>query len=312
MKKLSLFGFIAVFAVFFASCSDDDTTKDNSIAGIASRTEDLSLLVKALDKAGLVETLKTGNYTVFAPTNDAFMNAGYDAEAIDALPASGVPALRELLLNHVVNGKNLSTVLTNNMYVKTLGKGAASATNTLSMHIGVTGSGASTIVTLNGGAQVVTADVEASNGVVHIVDEVIGLPTVVTHATANSNFSDLVGLLSGAGLVPTLSGTLGAPFTVFAPNNTAFATFETQNPGTLASLTSTQVSSVLTYHVIGGANVLSTGIPASSPTLESGILQFSGTTITDEADRDTGIIATDIQASNGVIHVVNNVLLPEL
>lgn len=308
MKKLSLFGFIAIFAILFVSCSDDDTTKDNSIAGIASRTEDLSLLVKALDKAGLVETLKTGNFTVFAPTNDAFIAAGYTEATIDALPSSGIPALREILLNHVVSGKTLSTALSNNMYVKTLGKGAASTTNTLSMHIGVVG----TTVTLNGGAQVVTADIEASNGVVHVVDEVIGLPTVVTHAVANSNFSTLVELLSGAGLVPTLNGTASSPFTVFAPNNAAFTTFESQNPGTLVSLTSGQVTSVLTYHVVGGANVLSTGIPASATTLESGILQFSGTTITDEAERQTGIIAVDIQASNGVIHVVNNVLLPEL
>jgi uncharacterized surface protein with fasciclin (FAS1) repeats len=160
---------------------------------------------------------------------------------------------------------------------------------------------------------VVTADIEASNGVIHVVDNVIGLPTVVNHAIANPNFTTLVGLVSGAGLVPTLSGTAGSPFTVFAPTNTAFTTFETQNPGVLASLNSTQVSSVLTYHVVGGANVLSTEIPTTPiTTLESGTFTISGTTITDEANRQTGIVAVDIQGSNGVIHVINNILLPNL
>ncbi|WP_298141768.1 fasciclin domain-containing protein [Flavobacterium sp.] len=310
MKKLSLFGFIAVFAVLFTSCSDDDKKTDNSISGIASRTEDLSLLVKALDKAGLVETLKTGNYTVFAPTNDAFIEAGYDEAAIANLPASGVPALRELLLNHVVNGKNLSSALSNNMYVKTLGKGAASAANTLSMHIGVTGSGATTVVTLNGGAEVITADVEASNGVVHIVDEVIGLPTVVTHALANSNFSQLVELLSAQGLVPTLNGTASSPFTVFAPVNSAFT------PAVLGVYTGLATSDlrtqVLTYHVVGGANVLANAIPSGNIlTLQGESFTITGTAINDAGTTtNKNIILTDVQCSNGVIHAIDGVLLP--
>jgi len=151
---------------------------------------------------------------------------------------------------------------------------------------------------------------------IYNIDEIISLPTIADHAVANPNFTTLVGLLSGAGLVPTLdaSGPL-APFTVFAPSNTAFTTFEMENPGTLASLTAAQVSSVLTYHVVPEANVLSTGIPTIPIiTLETGTLTIAGTTITDEEMRETSIntSAVDIQCSNGVIHVVNNVLLPTL
>ncbi|MFN3969734.1 fasciclin domain-containing protein, partial [Flavobacterium sp.] len=198
-------------------------------------------------------------------------------------------------------------------YVKTLAKGSASTTNTLSMYIEVGSTVKLNGGATNGGATVVTADIEASNGVIHVVDNVIGLPTVVNHAIANPNFTTLVGLVSGAGLVPTLSGTAGSPFTVFAPTNAAFTTFESQNPGVLASLTSAQVTSVLTYHVVGGANVLSTGIPTTPiTTLETGTFSISGTTITDEANRQTGIVAVDVQGSNGVIHVINNVLLPSL
>nr|WP_236554699.1 fasciclin domain-containing protein [Flavobacterium sp. 9AF] len=135
------------------------------------------------------------------------------------------------------------------------------------------------------------------------------------HAVANPALSTLTNLLSQQSLVPVLSGQTNAPFTVFAPSNTAFTTFENENPGTLASLTSEQVTSVLTYHVISGANVLSNAIPSGPiTTLESGTLSITGTTITDEVSRETQIETSlvDIQTSNGIIHVINNVILPQL
>jgi uncharacterized surface protein with fasciclin (FAS1) repeats len=290
------------------------SSSQQTIVDIASANANLSILVQALDKAGLVATLQgAGPFTVFAPDNDAFIAAGYTSAVISALPA-GDPGLTQILLNHVVIGAVQSTGLINNTYIKTLGKGSASFTNTLSMYVKIAGA----TVTLNGGATnsgatIVTADIEASNGVIHVVDNVISLPTVVNHAIANPNFTTLVALVNATGLVATLSGTAGSPFTVFAPTNDAFTTFESQNPGVLASLSSGQLSSVLTYHVVGGANVLSIAIPTSPiTTLESGTFTIAGTTITDEQNRQTSIILTDVQCSNGVIHAVNNVLLPSL
>lgn len=309
-NKIKFLAVIAVIATIFTSCSSDSSSSDTTISGLASSRSDLTLLVQALDKAGLVSTLQgTGPFTVFAPDNDAFIAAGYTSAVISALPAND-PGLTQILLNHVVSGAVQSTGLVNNTYIKTLGKGSASSTNTLSMYVKIAGA----TVTLNGSAEVIEANIIASNGVIHVVDEIIGLPTIKDHAVANPNFTTLVGLLSGAGLVPTLDG-FGplSPFTVFAPSNTAFTTFEMQNPGTLASLSPGQVSSVLTYHVVKNANVLSTGIPTTPiTTLETGTFTIAGTTITDEAMRQTNIVAVDIQCSNGVIHVVNNVLLPTL
>lgn len=305
-KLIKLTLLVATSTVMF-SCSDDDNVapESNTIAAIASRNPNFTTLVAALDRAGLVQTLdQNGPFTVFAPTNAAFNDFLAD-NGFTSLNDIPVDVLREVLLNHVVNGTNLSTSLSTG-YVKTLGKGSASDSNTLSMFIN-TASG----VRLNGVASVTTPDIVASNGVIHVVDAVIGLPTVVTHAAANPGFSTLVSLLTQQNLVSTLDGTASSPFTVFAPNNDAFTTFETQNPGVLAGLTSAQVTAVLTYHVVAGANVLSTGIPATPiTTFETGTFTIAGTTITDESDRQTGIIATDVQASNGVIHVVNNVLLP--
>ena len=308
--KLIKLTLLVVTTSLMFSCSDDDdalVVENNSIAAIASRASDLSILVSALERADLVTTLDgTGPYTVFAPTNAAFTSF-LNANGFANLEAVPVAALKEILLNHVVSGTNLSTSLTTT-YIKTLAKGTASSTNTLSMFVN-TASG----VRLNGVSSVVTADIVATNGVIHIVDAVIGLPTVVTHAAANPNFTTLVSLLDGQGLVPTLAGTTSSPFTVFAPSNAAFTAFETQNPGTLASLTSAQVTSVLTYHVVAGANVLSTGIPTTPiTTLETGTFTIAGTVITDEANRQTNIVAVDVQASNGVIHVIDNVLLPTL
>lgn len=310
-NKLKFLGLFAFIAILSTSCSDDDDNGSNnsgSIAEIASSNANLSTLVDALERTNLVGTLDaSGTYTVFAPTNAAFATflASTPYSSVDEVP---VDVLTQILLNHVIATEYDATTLPDDGYIKTLGKGSASSTNTLSMYVKKTGA----VVTLNGVSDVASANIDADNGIIHVVDAVIGLPTVVDHAAANAGFSTLVGLLDGAGLVPTLNGTAGSPFTVFAPNNEAFVTFESQNPGTLASLTPAQVSSVLTYHVVGGANVLSTGIPASAVTLETGVLQFSGTTITDEASRQTGIIAVDVQASNGVIHVLNNVLLPQL
>jgi uncharacterized surface protein with fasciclin (FAS1) repeats len=275
-------------------------------------------LVQALDKAGLVATLQgAGPYTVFAPDNDAFIAflADNGFATLDDVP---LPLLTEVLKNHVVMGALQSTALTNNTYIKTLGKGSASSTNTLSMYVKIAGA----TVTLNGGAEVVEANIIASNGVIHIVDEVIALPTVVTHALANPNFSSLVGALTGAGqpdFVSILSGV--GKFTVFAPTNTAFTNLNTElAPGGIAGVSAANLTKVLQYHVVSPANVLAGELtnnqivtpildPAQTFTIE---LPTTGAQIKDASNRTSKIIITDVQCSNGVIHAVDKVLLPVL
>lgn len=312
-NKTKLIAIFAFLGLMLTSCSKDDDpqpTPDTTITGIASSASDLTLLVKALKKADLATTLQgTGPFTVFAPTDQAFIDAGYTASVIDNLPAADIPALKQILLNHVVSGSVQSSNLTNNSYIKTLAKGAASATNTLSMYVDTTNG-----VELNGVASVITTtagstfNIIASNGVIHKVDAVITLPTIVTHATANSNFSTLATLLTNQNLISTLNGTASSPFTVFAPLNSAFDTATTNLYGGLSSAKKT---AVLTYHVVTGANVLSNAIPTTPiTTFESGTFTIAGTVITDEQNRQTNIVLTDVQCANGVIHAVNKVLLP--
>lgn len=303
--KLIKLTLLVVSSTLMFSCSDDDSSQqNNSITDIASGNPNFSILVDALTRANLAETLdQEGSYTVFAPTNEAFMNF-LDDNGFESLDDVPVATLTQVLLNHVVSGTNLFSGLTTG-YVKTLATGSASSTNTLSMFIN-TASG----VRLNGVSSVTSADIIADNGVIHVVDAVIGLPTIVTHATANPNFSTLATLLTEQELVGTLNGTASSPFTVFAPLNSAF---DTATLNLYSGLNSTQKTAVLTYHVVPGANVLSNAIPSGPiTTFETGTFTISGTVITDEQSRATNIVATDVQASNGVIHAVNQVLLPNL
>ena len=306
IAKLIKLTLLVVTTSIMFSCTDDETgtTQSNTISAIASRTSDFSILVSALNRAGLVQTLdQTGPYTVFAPDNAAF-SAFLTANNFNSLEEVPIPLLTEILKNHVVSGTNLSTGLTTG-YVKTLAVGSASSTNTLSMYINTTNG-----VRLNGVSNVTQADIVASNGVIHKVSAVIGLPTVVTHAAANGNFSTLASLLDAQGLLPTLSTTSGTPtpFTVFAPLNSAFTQPVLDLYGTL---TDAQKTGLLTYHVVGEANVLSTGIPTSAiTTLQGGTFTVAGTVITDAINAQTNIVLTDVQCSNGVIHVIDRVIRP--
>jgi uncharacterized surface protein with fasciclin (FAS1) repeats len=317
MKTLSRLKIaIAIIALtsFTISCdNDDDMPVDNTITGIAKTNSNLTILVQALVKADLAGTLQgTGPFTVFAPTDAAF-TAFLKTTPYATLNDVPKEVLTQILLNHVVSGKVKSTDLSTG-YVKTLAKSTTSGTNTMSMYVDLTSG-----VKLNGVAKVTTADVMASNGVIHVVDAVINLPTIVTHATANANFTSLVGALTKAGqpnFVSILSGT--GPFTVFAPTNDAFTAFNTElAPGGIAGVSSANLTKVLQYHVVSG-NILAASltegqIVSTLQTPQTFTVQLAGgAKIKDANNRISTIVATDVQCSNGVIHVLNKVLLPTL
>ncbi|MBS7256087.1 fasciclin domain-containing protein [Flavobacterium branchiicola] len=320
--KIKLIALLALIAFVSISCSNDDDNSSptpQTIVSIAKANPNLSSLVAALEKADLATTLNSsGSYTVFAPTNTAF-NAFLSANGYANLNAVPVAALKEILLNHVLSTKVKSTEITTG-YVKTLAKGSASTSNTISMYLekgsGVDINGGKT----NGGATVTTADFEASNGIIHVVDGVIGLPTIVNHAVANKNFTTLVSALTfnpASGFAGILSGTASSPFTVFAPTNTAFTSFLTETGYSgLPAIPANVLETTLKYHVVAGANVLSTSLTNGQVVNTFAGQSFTinltgGAKITDANDRVSTIVATDVQCSNGIIHVVDKVLLPK-
>lgn len=300
---------ILFVAVMFAgmvvtSCSKEEATpKAQSIVEIASADPQFSTLVAALTKAELVTTLQgSGPFTVFAPTNTAFAALLSDL-GVSSLDALSKEALTPILLNHVIVGQFKSTDLSTS-YVSTASNSGPDD-NLLDLYVEV-GSG----VNINNSVSVTKADILASNGVIHVVDKVI-LPTdVVDIAANNDDFTSLVGALGSAegDLVSVLKG--DGPFTVFAPVNSAFASIS----GVVAGLNAAQLADVLKYHVVAGANVRSTDLTdGMTVTTLSGTftVNISGgaVTLTDESGATVNVIATDIQGTNGVVHVIDKVLL---
>ncbi len=304
------------------SCSDDDNNnlqpQQQNLVELAVATPELSTLVEALQAADgdLVNVLSGGNYTVLAPTNNAF-NAFLAANGFASLEDVPTDVLSNILLNHVITGTVESGDLA------TLGSGYTStmATNpdgdNLSLYFN-TDNG----VTFNGVSTVSSADVPASNGVVHIIDSVIGLPTVVTFATADSTFGTLVSALTREDLtfdyVTTLSTTDSpAPFTVFAPTNQAFADLLVElNIDSLSDIDEPVLKATLDYHAVAAANVraedLSQGQTVGTLGGEISISLDSGAQVIDANNRVSNIIATNVQAFNGVIHAIDKVILPPL
>ena len=311
LSKLRVFALI-FFAIAFVSCDNNDDPVDNTITGLALRNSNLKILVQALTRADLATTLQgVGPFTVFAPTDAAFTTF---LKTTPYATINDVPkdVLTQILLNHVVSGSVKSTALSTG-YIKTLAKGSASTSNTLSMYVDLTSG-----VKLNGVAKVTTADVMASNGVIHVVDGVIGLPTIVTHAMANPMFSTLVSALTynpQSGFAGVLSGTTSSPFTVFAPTNAAFTAFLGETTySSLSAIPANVLEKTLKYHVVTGANVLSTALTENQVITtfsgQTATVKFTPTRLLDVSGRNCNIIATDVQCSNGVIHVLEKVLLP--
>ncbi len=284
------------FAFTLNACSDDATTssdmQDPSITEIAASNAQFSTLVGALQATGLDAALDgDGEFTVFAPTDDAFA----------ALPEGTLESLTEeqleaILLYHVLGAEVFSGQLEAQQAAQTL--------NGEEVFITASGNG----VTVNAAASVTTADIEARNGVIHVIDAVV-LPdaygTIVDNAVKRYFLSNLVQAVIQADLVDALLGE--GPFTVFAPTDEAFAAIA----GVAAGLTVEELTNVLLYHVIQG-EVLSTDL---QPTQQ--VTALNGETLTIEVaggvatiNGSAGITTVDIRGTNGVIHVIDEVLLP--
>jgi uncharacterized surface protein with fasciclin (FAS1) repeats len=313
IKYLTKFTAIIAIAVITFSCSDDDddnvTMMDpETITELAVASADLSILVEALTIANLAETLdQPGEYTVFAPTNAAF-SAFLAQNNIPSLGAVPVDVLTQILLNHVIIGENVSTSLSTG-YVSTLATQGDTELN-LSMFINTSNG-----VVLNGISNVVTPDIDATNGIIHVVDAVIGLPTVVDQALANpAAFSSLVAALSAADgdLVSVLSGE--GTFTVLAPDNDAFASF--LNGTALGDVPTDALANILLNHVLGSV-VTSTdlvGLGAGyTNTLATGPGQnnlslYYNTTDGVRFNGVSSVTVADVVTTNGIIHAVDAVI----
>jgi transforming growth factor-beta-induced protein len=301
----SIFTLIAVIGIgmlTFTSCEKDDNNDDNmvetpkSIAAIASADPQFSILVEALTKADLATTMsQPGTYTVFAPTNAAF-TALFTQLGVSGIDQLSGDALRPILLYHVLGSKAVSTGLSSG-YVSTLSPATGGRFVSLKVDVG---SG----VKLNSASNVTAADIQASNGVIHVIDKVLLPPTVADLAVANSSFTTLVSALSGAGLVPALSDPK-ATLTVFAPTNDAFAQL---------SSVPEDLKPILLYHVLGSTVYASQVATGYAKTLSAYMTNpmdiYFNTASGVKINNSATVVLADVVGTNGVIHVIDKVLLP--
>jgi transforming growth factor-beta-induced protein len=314
-KRWALVSAIALALTGMVGCGDDDppanspdsgvtadaSTSDASTADaavlpslveVAAGNPDFSMLVAAATRAELVTTLSTGEFTIFAPTNAAFTASGITMEAINTMP---VESLTGILTYHAVPGTVLSTDLV---------AGPATSVAMLSLIIGTEGgaklNGGNTVT---GGANVVMADILARNGVVHIIDRVL-LPPTVADLARYAGLTSLAGAVEAAELDDDLAGE--GPFTVFAPTNDAFDEIPVPSGEALAN--------ILLYHVVA-ANVPAAAVPAMASSLSENeygdkLSLLFNTSSGVSINGNTDVVIANVFATNGIVHVIDKVLLP--
>lgn len=297
-------GLFAVAPAFAGACGASKmpmqakASGEKDIVQTAASAGQFKTLLAAAQAAGLVDALKgDGPITVFAPTDEAF--AKLPAGTVETLlKPENKAKLAGILTYHVVPGKVMAGKV-----VK------ASSLDTLNgQRLNVEATRASVKVD---GAKVVKTDIKASNGVIHVIDSVM-LPTdktIVDIAAGNDQFSTLVAAVKAAGLVEALNGE--GPVTVFAPTNEAFAKLP---EGTVESLLKAenkdQLIAVLTYHVVPGRVFSETAAKGAT------VKTLQGATVTTRSAggnvlvNDAKVVAADVDAANGVIHVIDTVILP--
>ena len=272
----------------------------------------LSTLVAAVGAAdaSVANTLtdEDSEYTVFAPTNDAF-------SALDVEDITGDQDLvTDLLLNHVLSGSVMSSSITNGQEVPSREQ-AAGDSDRLTFTVTSDGS-----VSVNG-IPVSTADIQTVNGVVHVIDGVLLSELNATQrVVADPAFSTLQTALEAAGEASTLEG--AGPFTVFAPTNDAFvAALDADDSGAVESgelPAAADLSDILLYHVISGSAIASTDLTDGQTAMtatdspDGNVLSFGvngGVTVNPD-DEAASVVTADVEVDNGVVHVIDTVLIP--
>lgn len=324
MKKIGtafVIGAAALVAATSISAASPATTTaagQKNIVKTAAATGKFKTLVTLVKKAGLAGTLSApGNLTVFAPTDQAFANLKKSDPALYNKVVTDKKLLRSVLTYHVLGNRipaaAASAAAKKGLKVKTVQRESIA----LSFKGGK--------IVLNGTARVVIPNVKASNGVIHAIDAVLVPPSlmqppaptqsIVQIAAGNPDFSTLVSLVQKAGLVEAISAP--GPFTVFAPTNEAFAKLAKAAPATYAAVLADPalLAKVLTYHVVAGNIKSAQAIAVArqngtvkplegesiSLSLKDGKLTLNGS---------ASVVTADILATNGVIHVIDTVIVP--
>ena len=319
-RLLVLVGSVAVVAA--CGGSDDEPARPpqppGTLAEVAAASG-FTALVAAADKAGLVPALReaTSDLTVFAPTDAAFASLAATlgfANASAMVAGLDAATLASILQYHVLPARQTEAQLRAGGTTRSTLYSFAGAATELTLD---TSAGVKITDEVLTQATVVTADVAASNGVIHVIDKVLvppGVLNIVLMAQLNPAFSTLVEGVVAADLAGSLGG--AEVFTVFAPTNDAFAAALAELRLDKAHLlASDNLAGILAYHMVPGsvraADVAALTKPAQVTTVQGSAFTVNNALrITDGRGRSAGLVATDVIAANGVIHVIDQVILP--
>ena len=306
MLKWIRLSLAALATSFVAACGGGDDPPF-TIADVTATDGRFTTLNQALVNTGLQSTLLgSGPFTVFAPTDDAFNALATELGITRAQLLADRTLLTSVLQYHVLNTRVPQASVPLGRAITPLAGGVFKVESVSGGLVVTDGR--------NRSSRITQTDVGAANGVIHVVDRVL-LPanrTLVQTAQALPQFSILVEAVVAAGLADALSAP--GPLTVFAPTNDAFAALLTElGISKEALLTNTELlTKVLTYHVVQG-RVLREQVPVGTPitTLQGETFTVGADlAITDQRSRSATIVATDVFASNGVVHVIDRVILP--
>lgn len=323
----------ALFVLGTAGCDEDQIVTppvvEQNIVQVAQGNPDFSILVAAVTKADLGTTLSgAGPFTVFAPNNAAFAKlAGGPLDAFSTVAkinavtdASQIAALRGVMLYHVLGADVQAGDIATGASTTTLRPASATGVNDNSIYLTRTGNN----VFINGGTSVVAADIDASNGTIHAIDNVL-LPPGATvaglvqasAAATPAQFTQLLRALSrpAAQALLTAAASNTSNLTVFAPTDAAFqAALTALNLQNVDQIPDAQLVSILQKHIITSGRVFSSDlVPGTVATLNGNVtIAAAGTGFTVRGGSGTAanITAANMLATNGVVHTINQVLLP--
>lgn len=318
--KLHKLIFPFLFLLTILSCSKEEEEvlqiQQNTLYDLVAKSMDYSYLEAALRITNLDDVLRGDDiYTLYAPNNSAFVGflMRYGFDSLDEVPTE---TLKQVLLNHVMVGQMEYRDFKSG-YFQTAATSAASG-KPMSIYINQV----NMRVTLNGTSRIVQGNVRASNGIIHAVNRVIPVPSLVTFVLADPLLYDLAIALTRDDLTvdfPTIlstqNGTAPAPFTVFAPINLAFENLlDELDVDRLSAIDEPTLNSTLNFHVMDEVIALSSDLSDNLliNTLGGEITAnvTGGASLTDGNDRVSNIILFDVQANNGVLHMIDKVILP--
>lgn len=298
VRKLSVLAVLLtlVIAALAPVATPRAEAQGNTIVDIAVADGRFTTLVAAVQAAGLVDALASdGPFTVFAPTDAAFANV-LDLMGITAADlVANKDLLTQILLYHVVPGAVTSD--------QVVGIDSAETLQGSLVHFGAGPTG----VQINGASNVIIADIIASNGVIHVIDNVLFPPQNLLGLAAENNLTIFQEALDAAGLTAAL---FGGPYTVLAPTDDSFvAALGALGLSKDELFANTELlTAVLLYHVIPGAVTSNVVVMLSSaPTLNGAPISISGTTFN---GGQANVYQADLIARNGVLHIIDGVLLP--